>query len=338
MHRHMSRAQDLFDRLRVSGNAALEELLADREAESLFLDFKRSPNDGAARQLAPDDNKNLSRAISGFANSSGGVVVWGVDCRRDSATGNEVANKHPLLDAQGFNTKLQGAISRTTLPPHPGVQIVSFEEPGRSPAGFVAVLVPQSLIGPIRSVVTSHYHIRTGSDFGIVPHDVLAGMFGRAPQPNVELNLISHPARIDSRPGYLTIAFGLIAVNLGAVVGERPYLSAFFGDFPQSLLTVQTPDRASFAVRRSPIPTFSVLAAQGVLLAPGATEHLCDIVMEVPVDQPRAISLECTLGVFGAPPKGFALSATQEAVNKGIAMAGNGQFQSSDIVKLVPGD
>ena len=163
-------------------------------------------------------------------------------------------------------------------------------------------------------------------------------MFGRAPQPNVELNLISHPARLDSRPGHLTIAFGLIAVNLGAVVGERPYLSAFFGDFPQSLLTVQTPDRASFAVRRSPIPTFSVLASQGVVLAPGATEHLCDIVMEVPVDQPRGISLECTLGVFNTPPKRFALSATQEAVNEGIARARNGQIQSSDIVQLVPGD
>ena len=338
MHRDMSRAQDLFDQLRVGGNVALEELLADREAESLFLDFKRSPNDGSAQQLAQDDNKNLSKAISGFANSSGGVVVWGVDCRRDSAAGNEVANKHPLLDAQGFNTKLQGAISRTTLPPHPGVQIVSFEDPGRSPAGFVVLLVPQSLIGPIRSVVTNHYHIRTGSDFGIVPHDVLAGMFGRAPQPNVELNLISHPARLDSRPGHLTIAFGLIAVNLGAVVGERPYLSAFFGDFPQSLLTVQTPDHASFAVRRSPIPTFSVLASQGVVLAPGTTEHLCDIVMEVPVDQPRGISLKCTLGVFNTPPKRFALSATQEAVNEGIARARNGQIQSSDIVQLVPGD
>ncbi|OGT82092.1 MAG: hypothetical protein A3H91_10295 [Gammaproteobacteria bacterium RIFCSPLOWO2_02_FULL_61_13] len=333
----MTRALDLFSRLRDGECSALDELIADREPESLFLDFKRSPNDGAARQLAPEDNKNLSKAISGFANSSGGVVVWGVDCRRDNATGNEVADKHPLLDAGGFNTKLQSAISRTTIPPHPGIQVVSFDEPGRAPVGYVAVLVPQSVIGPIRSVVTNHYHIRTGSDFGIVPHDVLAGMFGRAPQPNADLNVMSYPARLDSRPGHLTIALGLIAVNLGSVVGERPYLSAFFGDFPQNLLTVQTPDRQSFSVRRSPIPTWSVVASQGVVLAPGATEHLCDIVMDVPIDRPRAISLECTLGVLGAPPKRFTLSASQEAVREGIARAQRGSLPSSDIVQLLPG-
>lgn len=332
----MSRAQDLFERLRRGGCVALEELIADREPESLFLDFKRSPNDGAALQLAHDDNRNLSKAVSGFGNSSGGVAIWGVDCRRDVATGNEVASKHPLLDAQGFNTKLQGAVSRTTVPPHPGIEIISFDEPGRTPAGFVAVLVPQSVIGPIRSVVTNHYHIRTGSDFGIVPHDVLAGMFGRAPQPNAEMNLLSHPARLDSRPGHLTIAFGLIAVNLGVVVGERPYLSVHFGDLPQGLLTVQSPDNTSFIVRRSPIPTFSVVAAQGFVLAPGATEHLCDIIMEIPISQPRTILLECTLGVLGAPPKRFALSATQEAIGSGIAKLRAGYLQSSDIVQLVP--
>jgi len=37
-----------------------------------------------------------------------------------------------------------------------------------------------------------------------------------ATQPNAELNLISHPARLDSHPGHLTIAFGFVAVNLGA--------------------------------------------------------------------------------------------------------------------------
>lgn len=333
----MSRAQDLFDRLRRNGVAALNELIADREAESLFLDFKRSPGNGVAIQLAPEDNKNLSKAISGFANSSGGVVVWGVDCRRDNATGNEVAAKHPLVDAQGFNTKLQAAISRTTVPPHPGVEVVAFEDASGNPAGYVAVFVPQSLIGPIRSVVTNHYHVRTGSDFGLVSHDVLAGMFGRAPQPSVDLNWISNHARLGFPPGCLAIRFGLIAVNLGAVVAERPYLSVFFKDFPPDWLRVQSPDPGFFPVRRGPIPTFSVVASQGVVLAPGATEHLCNVTMEIPVDQPRAISLECTLGVLGAPPKRFAISASRDAVAQAIVGAQNGLIHSSDIVHLDAG-
>lgn len=332
----MSRAHELFDRLREGGCSALDALIADREPESLFLDFKRSPQDGAAKNLATEDNKNLSKAISGFANSSGGIVVWGVDCRRDSSTGSEVAEKHPLLDAAGFNTKIQGAVSRTTIPAHPGVQVFFFDEPGQSPVGYVVVYVPQSLIGPIRSLATNHYHVRTGSDFGFVPHDVLAGMFGRPPQPNADLNLISYPARLDSNPGHFTVAFGFVIVNLGAVVGERPYLSAFIGDFPQMLLNVQATDRQSFSVRRGPLPSFSVISSEGFLVTPGATEHICDVVIDVPVATPRPIRLECTLGVLGTPPKRFVLAASEESVRAGIARACGGSFPSSDIVSLVP--
>lgn len=332
----MSRALDLFERLREGGCSALDALLDDREPESFFLDFKRSPQDGAARSLAQEDNKNLSKAISGFANSSGGVIVWGVDCRRDSA-GNEVATKQPLVDAAGFSTKIQGAISRTTIPTHPGVQVAFIEEPARAPAGYVVVYVPQSLIGPIRSLTTNHYHVRAGSDFGFLPHDVLAGMFGRPPQPQTDLNLTSHPARLDGRPGHLTVALGLVAVNLGAVVGERPYISALIGDFPSALLNVQTLDQASFTVRRGPLPVFSVVAREGFLLTPGAAEHMCDIIIDVPVSGPRAIHLECTLGVLGAPPKRFALTASTEAVAQGIARAREGYVSSRDVVALVPG-
>jgi hypothetical protein len=333
---HMSRAHDLFELLRSGGCVALEQLIADREPESLFLDFKRSPQDGKSKTLSSEDNKNLSKAISGFANSSGGIVVWGVDCRPDPITGDELAHKHPLVNASGFNTKLQAAVSRTTIPPHPGVQVLFFEELSRSPAGYVVVYVPQSLIGPIRALTTNNYHVRIGSGFNVLPHDVLAGMFGRIPQPNADLNLISHPARLDSNPGHLTIAFGIVVVNLGAVVGERPYLSAFIGDFPQKLLTVQATDTKQFNVRRGLLPNFSVVSAADFLITPGATEQMCDVIIDIPINEPRAIKLECTLGVLGAPPKRFQLSASQDEVRAGITHAGHGNFQSTDLIKLLP--
>lgn len=168
----MSRAFELFERLRVGGIAALDELISDREPESLFVDFKQSPSQGSSKILAADDNKNLSRAISGFANASGGVVVWGVDCRRNKESGIEDAVKAPLIDAKGFATKLQSAVSRTTIPPHPGVQIACIDDSETSGAGYCVVYVPQSGVGPIRSLATNNYHVRAGSDFTYVPHDV----------------------------------------------------------------------------------------------------------------------------------------------------------------------
>lgn len=334
----MSRATDLFERLQSGRRTTLEELILERELESLFLDFKRSPADGASRQLAPEDNKNLSKSVSGFGNSSGGVIVWGVDCRREANTGNEVAQKHPLLDAGGFATKVQNAISRATVPPHPGVQVSFFAEAETSTAGYVAVLIPQSHIGPLRSVVTNHYHLRSGSDFGIVPHDVLAGMFGRAPQPTVDLNVVSYPARIGGRPDHFTLAFGVFAVNLGAVVSERPYLSIAYGDLPSELIVVQTPDREAFSLRRGLLPVVGVVASAGVVLPPGASEHVCDVVIDTPLSRPRGFKLDCTLGVLGAPPRRFQMNASEESVRTAMEGARQGSLQTTDVVQLNPQD
>ena len=333
----MSRAYELFERLREGKCLALDALIADREPESLFLDFKRASEDGAPPKLEQDVNENLSKAISGFANSSGGVVIWGVDCQLDKAKGDELAKKHPLVNASGFNTKIQAAISRTTLPAHPGVQVLSFDEPAKSPAGYVAVYIPQSIVGPIRSLKSNHYHVRTGSAFGYVPHDVLAGMFGRRPQPNPDVNVISHPARLDHQPGHLVLSIGLVAVNLGSVVGERPYLSGFFGDLPPGFLTVSAADAKHYSVRRGQIPNFSVVSSAGFLLVPGATEHMCDVVISIPVSDPRAINIECTLGVLGAPPKRFTLAASADDVRAAITWATSGPFPSTETLKLLRG-
>lgn len=332
----MPRAEDLFNRLQEGRCEALDAMIADRELESLFLDFKRSPQNGASRNLASDDNKNLSKAVSGFSNSSGGLVVWGVDCRRDSSTGNEVAEKRPLVDAGGFATKIQNAISRVTIPPHPGVQVLSFEEPDASPMGYVAVLIPRSSIGPLRSVVSNHYHLRSGSDFGIVPHDVLAGMFGRVPQPEVDLNIASFPARLDSRPGHLTLAVGLFAVNLGAVIAERPYISVAYGDLPANLIDVKCPSPESFSLRRGLLPVFSVVAVPGLVLPPGSSEDVCNIVIDAPLGQPRTIRLDCSLGALGAQPKRFLLSASDSSVSDAMDRAQQSQLQSTDVLELLP--
>lgn len=332
----MSRAEDLFARLRARKVAALEEMIAERELESLFLDFKRSPADGAAAHLAPEDNKNLSKSIAGFANSSGGVVIWGVDCRRDSASGNEVADKRPLVNAGGFATKIQNAISRVTIPPHPGVQVEFFDEPGVSPSGYVAVFIPQSTFGPVRSVATNHYHLRSGSDFGIVPHDVLAGMFGRAPQPEADVNIVTYPARLDSKPGHLTLALGIFAVNLGGVVAERPYLSVAFGDLPGTQIVGQCPDPQSFSLRRGLLPVFSVVSSPHVVLTPGSSEHVCNIVIEIPREQIRGIEITCTMGVVGAVPRRFTLRASESSLREALELAAQRTVQTTDILTFQP--
>jgi hypothetical protein len=93
---HMGRAEDLFERISVGGEAAIDQMIGDRQSEELFLDFKRSADHGAGTRLHVNDRNNLAKAISGFGNSEGGVIVWGVDCRDIAGTGDVARAKHAL--------------------------------------------------------------------------------------------------------------------------------------------------------------------------------------------------------------------------------------------------
>jgi len=116
----MTRAQELFQRLVNEGETAIDELIADRTSEELFLDFKASPDNGAGTKLAHSDREKLAKAISGFGNSEGGVIVWGVDCDRLLHDGDVARAKRPVQNPKRFKSWLEAAVSGCTLPPHEG--------------------------------------------------------------------------------------------------------------------------------------------------------------------------------------------------------------------------
>jgi hypothetical protein len=80
----MERAKELFEKIKSDGKSAIEEFIFTHKTEELFLDFKRSADNGNGQRLHQNDRKNLAKAISGFGNSEGGVVIWGVDCSKIS--------------------------------------------------------------------------------------------------------------------------------------------------------------------------------------------------------------------------------------------------------------
>src|SRR6266436_455080 len=127
----MNRAEDLFEKLSSGGEIAIDELIATRKAEELFLDFKRSADNGTSRRLHDTDNKNFGKAISGFGNAEGGVIVWGVDCSRGKDGADVASMKVPLKDAAGFASRLEGAVSRCTIPAHSGVRSFAITSAGR---------------------------------------------------------------------------------------------------------------------------------------------------------------------------------------------------------------
>jgi hypothetical protein len=178
-----------FQRLRDgSDSRTAEERLKDycrdvlTAVEGFHFDYK-CKQDPREPQLDESDKRNLAKALSGFANSGGGVLLWGIE-------EDQALTLRPIAQIETFVKKLLELGGLATDPAVPGVNGAWLSSECDPTAGFAAILVPESLLPPHRvalkiSAVQHHYYIRTGSDFVIASHSQLEDMFGRRPRPNL---------------------------------------------------------------------------------------------------------------------------------------------------------
>ncbi len=236
----MSRAEDIFQKLIYFGEDAIDEFIINRQTEELFLDFKQAVSDGKNfKTLHKDDRRNLAKAISGFGNSEGGVIVWGVECARDIEVGDVAKAKVKVKNVHRFLSWIENAISGCTIPSHNGVRnhIISVDENGD---GYVATYIPKSELTPLMTASNSTIYIRSGSNNVPAPYAVIAGMFGKRPQPNIELLIedksieiiesveedVLYPNTIDNPPEkYIKLNFSVIAENKSNAIAKELYFS-----------------------------------------------------------------------------------------------------------------
>ena len=157
--------------------------------ERLHFDYK-TKRDSRTPQLEEDDKKNLAKGLSGFANSSGGVLLWGIK-------GNTVPTLTPIAQIETFMAKLLELGGLATEPSVQGIDGAWIPSKNDPTAGFGAILVPESSLPPHRVIlkikdVQNHYYMRTGSVFIIATHPMLDDMFGRRPRPNLGAKVRGH--------------------------------------------------------------------------------------------------------------------------------------------------
>jgi hypothetical protein len=184
------------------------------------VDFKEK-HDGNHARLEDNDKKNLAKAVSGFANSSGGVLIWGVE--------DKTLAPKPITDAGQFTSSMLHLASQVTDPCVQGIDgdwIPSNMASGD--AGFALVYIPESQLPPHRvisniSEVKNHYYIRTGDSFVVASHVQLEDMFGRRPKPRLELTTRpkSHGSSGTRRDIWVIIGIK----NTGRGIARFPFLS-----------------------------------------------------------------------------------------------------------------
>jgi hypothetical protein len=159
-------SREFFDSIRnASDPVKFIESLCDPSAptyEGDHLEFKQDPG------IASDSLTRIwLEALSGFANSGGGVIVWGVVAKKDPATNTDFAKAtKPVSSPAAFKSRLVELQRLGTDPPVPGVEIESYPQ-GSPPEGFVVCHVPDSPYKPHRAETKGckQYFIRAGDSF-----------------------------------------------------------------------------------------------------------------------------------------------------------------------------
>jgi hypothetical protein len=189
--------------------------------ETEWLDFKGNPQ-------PKDTLKTWSEAVSGFANTEGGVLIWGLDCRKvdnvDAASGLSLIAK-PLE----LKSLLHTNINQTTDPPVQGIEIEAV--PAADGRGFVLCFVPEGTNKPHRAEQQKNkpYMIRCGDSFVIPSPSLLRSMFYSkiVPDLRIEVEAVSGtklPIVWDQPRALPYVAFIVTIANHGTASAENLFV------------------------------------------------------------------------------------------------------------------
>jgi len=174
-----SAVQVLFDQL--STESDLQALIAEERQENLYLEYKQK-GDAATGDLGKGDARHFSKALSGFANADGGILLWGVETDKSE----RAIALRPISDVHRFQASLKSSLLNATQPVVDDVAIEVVQATSLPGSGYVKCLIPASDKTPHRSMLAEReYYKRTTEGFYALQHFDLEDMFGRRPVPSL---------------------------------------------------------------------------------------------------------------------------------------------------------
>jgi len=173
-------ARALFDTL--NDFSDLQQLVDAGEAEGLHLECK-SP---AEPRLSKDLRAKLAEAASGFSNTSGGVILWGVCTTKHAQSGLDVISAlQPIGNVASFAKQIERSLPGLTTPALTSSLTKVLTDPAGKTRGVIVTLIPQTLGDPIQSTVDERFHFRNGDEFTTLPYVMLQRLFAATKSPDL---------------------------------------------------------------------------------------------------------------------------------------------------------
>ena len=216
----VSRARDLFDQILTDPAKHLGRMVADHARETEYVEFKG----GKSREK--DTKHAWSQALSGFANTEGGVLVWGIRAAKSPSAGGgrsiDAASELQLVpNPHEFEQLLRDVHLAATVPPLRGVEIRGVPAPAGG--GFVVCFVPEGDDKPYRADFdeSKGYFQRVCDSFVPIQHSLLRSLFYPRARPDLVADV--HIRRADHGG---SIHFTVMLRNDGNASARDMFLTA----------------------------------------------------------------------------------------------------------------
>ena len=309
----------IIDDIKKQGFKAFEDILARKESESFFVDFKLTQKDdyNGQKTLFNSDKKNFAKALSGFGNSEGGIIIWGIEA---SGSYDDFAKAiKPIKSVENFKSLLESFISLLTLPVHKTVENFIVKKSNSANEGLIVTVIPKGSDRPYQNISDYKYYMRAGDSFMPVPHGVLQGMFGRSPQSDVfwmfNLGNMGIPKITENKAVKWNV--GLMAVNGGLGIAEDIYgfIRTFSsGDNCQN--NIQFSDIENYNYQNAYGVEFSFISKQGFRLGYEQRSQIMVINLELLPPFTKNFCIELSIGARNQQVYKKIIKKTQEELNK----------------------
>lgn len=180
------RVRELFTEIVDGREPLLRQWLADKMGESSILDFKL-----ASKRCAPldkYDREHLAEALSGFANSEGGVIVWGVDCKKVDDI-DCIQRLVPINMAEAFESSVRSLSAQLCSPGVPGLKIKRIDSDEGTGMGYVVCMIPPVDGPPVMALAQDQhcFFYRDIDSFRRMPHWMVERGFNQRLKPKLDL-------------------------------------------------------------------------------------------------------------------------------------------------------
>lgn len=287
----------------------------DQELESTILDFKKFGSEGNCQEFNTDKDKmNIAKTLSGFANTEGGIVIWGVSTKK-RGTVDYASSFQKCNDPDRALSQLKRLSHDAVSPMVPGLthEIIRLQDK----TGILKTYVPKMEDVPRMAMHGfNRYYGRVDDSFRPLNHDQVAALFRRSVAPDLRLGCAAYHGGIRGTGGaqrnFVHLRIYLCNTGIGGLA-LYPFISVKIPSESDLSFESSKPDKWFDNVYQGRFVQY--LGRQGTAIPPGATLWVGQIKLASKEHFHKSIELHVNICAEHATAKRFDLSIEPDNIH-----------------------